>query len=64
MTPNEQKHVLDWLTLEPCEKCGCTEWIIDGDGYGKFWLLCGGFGQPRDCIECRPLPENIEVVNG
>jgi hypothetical protein len=54
--------VLEWLDGDPCPVCGCTAWIIDGDGYGKFWLLCGGMAGKNDCVECKPLPDDVEVV--
>lgn len=54
--------VLDWLEGEPCKNCGGTLWIIDGDGEGKFWLLCMAVAGKKDCIQCEPLPDDVEVT--
>jgi hypothetical protein len=59
-----RKHVLEWEEGPPCKNCGCTLWIIDGDGQGKFWLLCMAVEQKKDCVETIPLPEDLEIING
>jgi hypothetical protein len=42
----------------PCEHCGRRAWMVDGDGLGKFWLLCILHDDPVTCAE---LPSHIEV---
>jgi len=52
--------ILDTLTSDPCPKCGCTGWIIDGNPpEKKYWLLC--LGDNCGCVETKPIPENIIV---
>lgn len=55
--------VLDWITHSPCEGsgCGCNQWVIDGDGYGRFWLLCADTKR-IGCCNTKELPPMYEVV--
>lgn len=54
-------HVLDTVPGEPCPNCGCRGWIVDGDGEGRFWLLCLAANAKPDCTETRPLPDGTSV---
>jgi len=57
-------NVLDPYTDgQACPKCGSVQWIVDGDGFGKYWLLCMGTTLTTDCVECRALPADVVVVD-
>jgi hypothetical protein len=51
-------HVLDIIEDGPCPRCGSTAWIVDGDGAGRYWLLCVG---KDGCVETREIPANLVV---
>lgn len=55
-----EKQIFDKVKKE-CVKCGSQFFTIDGDGYGKFWLLCID-SEGENCIHCEDLPKNIKVV--
>jgi len=67
MTFNSPKivGVLDFVDEElaegVCPKCGSPLWIVDGDGEGKFWLLCVGISDNPGCVETKDLPANLKV---
>lgn len=42
-----------------CEHCGDRAWIVDGDGQGRFWLLCILHSDP---ITTTPLPDDFVVT--
>ena len=52
-------HVFDPVNSDPCPVCGSKGWIVDGDGEGKFWLLCVG----ANCIETRPLLDHFHIAD-
>jgi hypothetical protein len=56
---------LDWVSdVGACPVCGSPAWVVDGDGYGKWWLLCAEVSPARTfCVNTRELPEDIEVVH-
>lgn len=53
---------LDTVSSDPCPKCGGKGWIIDGETLdGPYWLLCLASNDPN-CVETKPVPDDIEVV--
>jgi hypothetical protein len=52
---------LDWVEDAPCPRCGCVMWVVDGDGRGKWWLLCLDY-DGKGCVETRDLPSGVRVV--
>ncbi len=52
-------HLFDSVNSDQCPVCGSKAWIVDGDGEGKFWLLCVGV----NCIETRPLPGHFHIAD-
>lgn len=44
-----------------CPNCGCTAWIVDSDGQGRFWLLCLAANGVDECVETKGLPDHIKV---
>lgn len=54
--------VLDSVYGSPCNGvgCGCLDWIIDGDGFGRYWLLCGDTKR-IGCCNTKDLPSSIEI---
>jgi hypothetical protein len=62
MVEKRKFHIFDTVeSPTKCPKCGISAWMIDGDGRGKFWLLCLAPNNP-ECVECIDLPEDIEVI--
>ena len=45
----------------PCPECGSPAWVVDGDGAGRFWLLCLDTTH-SGCVATRPLPEGVAVA--
>ncbi len=53
--------VLDYINNDPpCPNCSTDLWLVDGDGFGKFWLLCADV-MGKNCVECRDLPSDVTV---
>jgi len=54
-------HELDIVICDPCPNCSANAWIVDGDGEGRYWLLCL---DPRHqgCLETLALPGDMVVV--
>lgn len=57
----QELEIFDKVDLEHnCECCGGGEFIIDGDGVGKFWALC--VSDTENCFKTYDLPDNIKII--
>lgn len=50
-----EENILNWGPIGvECPDCGIDHWIVDGDGFGKFWWLCSGVEDPGCCRTYSP----------
>jgi hypothetical protein len=50
--------ILNDSDVPPCSHCSKRAWIVDGDGFGKWWLLCILHDYP---IITASLPDSVSV---
>jgi len=53
-------NVLDFVHSQPCGECRGALFVVDGDGEGKFWLLCMDVNK-KGCVHTKPLDEDLVV---